>query len=85
MIETMKLTNANAQPKMTPYRSSYPINSFQHQTYSDEDQQKLTKLYQSFVGMLNWLAISTRPDIAPVISLLSTYKSNPSKGHLNVA
>ena len=35
--------------------------------------------------MLNWLAISTRPDISLVVSLFSTYNSKPSKGQLDTA
>ena len=85
IVNTMKLSQANTNVKMTPYRSGFPIDSIPHQEYSENDQKKLTKLYQSFVGMLNWLAISTRPDISPVVSLLSTYNSKPSKGHLDAA
>ena len=85
IITTMKLHSANTNSNMTPYRSGYPIDTIPQHNYSEEDQKKLTKLYQSFVGMLNWLAISSRPDIAPVVSLLSTYNSKPSKGHLDAA
>jgi len=35
--------------------------------------------------MLNWLGISTHPDMAPVVSLLSSYLSKPSSGHLDAA
>ena len=40
---------------------------------------------QYFVGSLNWLAISTRPDIATPVSLLAKYTHNPSQGHLDAA
>ena len=43
---------------------------------------KLIGKYCSWLGMLNWLAISTHPDLAPVVYLLSSYQSAPSPSHL---
>ena len=40
---------------------------------------------QFLVGSLNWLAISTRPDIATPVALLAKYTHNPSQGHLDAA
>ena len=38
---------------------------------------------QTLLGCLNWLAISTRPDIATITNLLAKHTANPSKGHLH--
>jgi len=37
------------------------------------------------VGSLNWLAHTTRPEIATVVSLLAQHQSEPSPGHLKSA
>jgi hypothetical protein len=41
--------------------------------------------YQSIVGSIGWLAQSTRPDLIPSHSFLSSYCNRPSKSHLNAA
>jgi hypothetical protein len=40
---------------------------------------------QTIIGCLNWLSISTRPDIATVTSILAKYCKNPSQGHIDSA
>jgi hypothetical protein len=37
------------------------------------------------VGSLNWLSVSTRPDIATITNMLAKYCCNPSKGHIDAA
>lgn len=43
-------------------------------------QEKLTTKYRSYVGMLNWLATSTRPEITTVVFSLSV-QTNQSTYH----
>jgi hypothetical protein len=38
--------------------------------------------YQSLVGSIGWVAITIRPDISPVHSLLSSYTMVPAAGHM---
>ncbi|KNZ48602.1 hypothetical protein VP01_5542g1, partial [Puccinia sorghi] len=48
---------------------------------TDEDQIAFLELkinYQSFTGMLNYLAFQTQPDLASVVSILSRFKQRPS-------
>ena len=40
---------------------------------------------QFLIGSINWLSISTRPDIATITNLLAKYMATPSKGHIEVA
>ena len=37
---------------------------------------------QILLGCLNWLSISTRPDISTITNILAKYTANPSRGHL---
>jgi hypothetical protein len=69
----------------TPYRSGYPIDSVIHTPMNPHDRDVLRLNYQSLVGSLNWLAHTTRPDLATVVSLLAQHQSNPSPGHLEAA
>ena len=37
------------------------------------------------MNSMNWLPISTRPDIATITNFLAKYISDPSKGHIEAA
>eukprot|EP00957_Ditylum_brightwellii_P162055 12338040-Ditylum_brightwellii.AAC.1 len=37
------------------------------------------------VGALNWLAISTQPDLANIVNILAKYMACPSWGHIEAA
>jgi len=52
---------------------------------SATERNDLRLRFQSLVGSLNWLAHTTRPDIATVVSLLAQHQSEPSNGHMNYA
>ena len=41
--------------------------------------------YQQYVGSLNFAAVITRADIAYAVSILSTYLTNPSRRHMELA
>ena len=41
--------------------------------------------YKLFVGSLNWLSVSTCPDIVTTTSPIAKYCHNPSKGHIDAA
>eukprot|EP00957_Ditylum_brightwellii_P033327 2525210-Ditylum_brightwellii.AAC.1 len=40
---------------------------------------------QKLVGCMNWLAISTRSDLATIINILAKYMASPSTGHIEAA
>ena len=70
----------------TPYRSGYPIDKIPIEpNLTPLTQQKQNHLLQSLVGSLNWLAISTRPDIAPATNFIAKYSNCASKGHIHAA
>ena len=74
-----------ANPADSPYRSGMLIDRIPHDGLPPEDKPRLLATYQSIVGGLNWLSLSTRPDITPVTRLLASHLKNPSQGHLDAA
>jgi deoxyuridine 5'-triphosphate nucleotidohydrolase len=85
ILEQTKLNSDAINTPITPYRNGYPIDSIPDITYDEITQKRLTLQMQTIVGSLNWLSISTRPDIATVTSILAKYCRNPSQGHIDSA
>jgi hypothetical protein len=75
----------NHTPHMTPYLWGYPIDAIPPTDPKDPDLNRRTKVYQSIVRCINWLATSTRPDAAPVLSFLASYSHAPSHQHYKSA
>ena len=75
----------NQTPAMTPYRSGLPIDAIPPPVANDPDQPRRTKVYQSVVGCINWLATCTRPDISPCLTFLASYSHQPSYQHYKSA
>jgi hypothetical protein len=87
LVEDNNIHTRNITPNATPYRPGLPINVIPE---SDEDNNcpaliKCKRRYQSVVGLIGWLAQTTRPDLSPTHSFLLAYNSKPSKSHWNVA
>ena len=68
--------------KVTPFRSGHPVDAIPRDNVLPE---LLKKRYQSLVGSLNWLQISTRPDLSVIYSCLASYQNAPTQGHLDAA
>ena len=87
IVERHRLNNINFNPRVSPYRSGHPIDSFPSAEVDENDKHFLRRRqsYQSLVGSLNWLATNTRPDLAPVVSFLASYSHCPSKQHFESA
>ncbi|PLW36380.1 hypothetical protein PCANC_16187 [Puccinia coronata f. sp. avenae] len=62
-----------------PVRAPAPMNL--HKIVASEAEPIHQKLYQKAVGMLNYLALHTRPDITFVTNLLAQFTSNPTEAH----
>jgi hypothetical protein len=82
IVEDMGLSNANKSPLMTPFCSGLPIGAIPSVDMSPTDCAHIIAQMQSWLGMINWLQMCTRPDLATIFSLLSSYMHCPSPGHL---
>ena len=80
-----KLQNPHMSCPKTPYRSGYPVDKIPSLPTSHQNQPALTKTMHQLVGCFNWLAISTRPDIATITNILSKYTAQPTLKHLDHA
>lgn len=86
--ELCKQTNLHSKAINTPqspYRSGLPIDSIPNVEYNEVEQKQYTLQMQTIIGSLNWLSVSTRPDITTVTAMLAKYPKNPSKGHIDAA
>ena len=69
LVESFYLENAKSSWVPLPHGVS---------EYKESDQPFDTKIYRRAIGMLNWLAVSSRPDIAFAVSMLGTYQAKPT-------
>ena len=80
LLSKFQLSDCN--PTLTPYRSGLTIDMILADP--SPDPSTISK-YQSLVGSLNWLSLSTRPDISAVVSMLSSYLHTASRAHFDAA
>ena len=81
-----KLDGDGVNEPKSPYRNGLPIDKIPASTTTDPElQRKHNALLQTLVGSLNWLSISTRPDIQPVTNMLAQYTTKASTGHIHAA
>ena len=86
LVAAAKLDGDAVNIPHTPYRSGYPIDKIPTEdNLTPELQHSQNHLLQTLVGSLNWLAISTRPDIAPSVNFIAKYSNCASKGHIAAA
>jgi hypothetical protein len=85
IVDAMGLSDCSVSPKMTPFRSGYPIDMIPCKEMSIETRAPLITRLRCWCGMLNWLSLGTRPDITTVCSLLASCQCCPSPGHLEAA
>ena len=83
LLEEYNYNSPKVNSTPSPFRSGLPVDSIPDHEYSFEKQRAITEEYQHLVGSFQWLASSTRPDLATITNILARYSSNPSVGHLN--
>ena len=74
---------SDCKPVPTPYRSGLPVDALPETDAPPPGT--LTQRYQSLVGSLNWLAVSTRPDLSAIVSILSSYLHAATDAHFDSA
>jgi Reverse transcriptase (RNA-dependent DNA polymerase) len=74
VLECFSMTNAKSAP--TPLPSNWVP-----QLNKDKASPELLRNYQSIIGLLLYLMIGTRPDIAFVVTKLVQFSANPSQEH----
>ena len=77
------INNPHMNFPCTLYQSGYPVDKISSITSTFENQHELTEKMQQLLGCLNWLTISTWPDIATITNILSKYTSKPTPQHLD--
>lgn len=83
LLERTQMDGPEVYTVPTPYRSGYPVDKIPCTTESETTQKRITHKMQKALGSLQWLATSTRPDIATITNILSQYTHKASKGHLD--
>jgi histone deacetylase 1/2 len=78
MLQQFNMTSCN--PVILPWSSGDEVN------FSRDDQPLREGIpYSYFVGCLQWTAVSTRPDIAAIVSCLCRFVSKPQLCHWTAA
>jgi len=85
LIDSLNIQSNHISHFFTPYKSGQCIDSVKHKDMSLKDRDELRLKYQSLIGSLNWLSITTRLDLSTVVSLLVQHQSNPSPSHYEAA
>ncbi|XP_041564465.1 secreted RxLR effector protein 161-like [Drosophila elegans] len=71
----------NCKPVNTPINTNEKLSTEMCPKTENEKEEVSSVPYQSLIGALMWLAVSTRPDIAFAVSALSQYNTNFGKQH----
>ena len=73
--------DCNKSTKATPFRSGFPVDNIAPSNLSSHEQAILLEKYQQIIGDMNWLSISTHPDITMIVSLLAAKIQSPAPAH----
>ncbi len=88
LLARTHLLNCNTSPRATPFRRGLPVDTVTDALDLNDPSlytPQRTKSFQEIMGCLNWLSISTRPDITTIVTLLASHQAQPLQGHLNAA
>eukprot|EP00164_Ancoracysta_twista_P001952 GFYU01002563.1.p1 GENE.GFYU01002563.1~~GFYU01002563.1.p1 ORF type:complete len:713 (+),score=139.65 GFYU01002563.1:1590-3728(+) len=82
LLETFGMTECRG--RSVPLDSGTEIDKGQMADVDDHCPDRTTK-FMSVVGGLNWLQVSTRPDLCHVVSRLASVMKSPSRYHMDKA
>ena len=82
LLERFDMLDCRTAP--TPYRSGLVYDRIvpDGDTLSPAAQTAIVTQYQSLIGALNWMAVSTRPDLSVSVTLLAQYNTTATPAHL---
>ena len=83
VLEKLELSGPNVGTTATPYRSGFPVDKIPTESYEPAVQAKINHKFQQITGCFQWLATSTRPDLATITNMLSKYTQCATKAHLD--
>jgi len=71
------------QDKLGPFKKPKTTPMVVNQSYNEQFTTSVNKIqYLQYVGLLNYLAVNTRPDILFTLSVLAQSCSNPTEGDM---
>ncbi|KAK0588156.1 hypothetical protein LWI29_035147 [Acer saccharum] len=73
----------NCKPTNTPLCANFMLSAALSPRSLEESRYMENVPYSSVVGSVMYAMISTKPDFAQSINVLSRYMANPGKGHWN--
>jgi hypothetical protein len=75
LMESFFCKTRNETPLATPYQSGIPEDSITPSIDTDNSSAQLwrTQAYQSLIGSIGWLAMTTCPDLTAIHSFMSSY------------
>jgi hypothetical protein len=87
LMESFFRESCNPTPTATPHCSGIPIDAIALSTDDDVSPAQIfcREAYQSLIGSIGWLAMSTCPDLTAVHSFLSSYSHKPAVGYMKAA
>jgi hypothetical protein len=87
LVESFFQEARDASPLATLYWSGIPVDSIAPSADADNSPAQIsrTQAYQSLIGSIGWLAMTTCPDLTAIHSFLSSYSAKPSVGHMKSA
>ena len=88
LLTRTQLHGCNTSATATPFRRGLPVDTITDGidlTDNSLYSHHRTQYFQEIMGCLNWLSISTRPDITSIVTLLAAHQASPLQGHLNAS
>eukprot|EP00531_Pseudo-nitzschia_arenysensis_P008906 CAMPEP_0116127296 /NCGR_PEP_ID=MMETSP0329-20121206/6769_1 /TAXON_ID=697910 /ORGANISM="Pseudo-nitzschia arenysensis, Strain B593" /LENGTH=2217 /DNA_ID=CAMNT_0003621395 /DNA_START=65 /DNA_END=6718 /DNA_ORIENTATION=- len=83
LLEKFDMSECSGSNRL--FKSGHPIDRIDREVSPECATTEFIRKYQSLMGGLTWLVISTRPDINVATKLLSKFNCNPSMGHFKAA
>jgi hypothetical protein len=87
LVESFFRETREASPLAAPYCSGIPVDSIAPSTDKADSPAQTCRMqaYQSLIGSIGWLAVTTRPDLMAIHSFLSSYSAKPAVDHMKLA